>query len=1067
MKKRGLWRFLLIAVVALMFPWGQTVTQGADYTNARAFYYSTGLKSGKHIDVVNSTIYFATKGRLAHTYSVDYHTYYDTVGFDVELSAAGETLIFSVKTGVSLEKVPGAQVLHDEGDGTYSYVLYHITADNLEKLAKNVNKEKAEKIFKADEIFVRMDSIVIRKYAGMRGDIEEDGKGGLNIYRPNNDYEWVWRIKDEAQLRDVESVYGGHVFEEDRKLTAKLENFKLDIYYGVDGTPEKSTAGSTHVTVGKGFRTATAPINGERIPYTLCENNKVHIESDRIANSMTLFKPDTADMKKTGYHLDEGEEWITADDRIFAAGKSYRPTFILPECGYADSSICLYANWKPNTYEIIYDPNGGDGTMGNTKKYFDDEEFSLKENKYTRTGYFFAGWALSENGPVVYTDKQGGLKNLTAENEGKIRLFAVWSSGICSITLDSDGAEVKGTEEYFQKYGDGNYKEKECETSISAITKPERTGYDFGGYYTGKNGTGIQQVTETGQIISTKTTFTTDTTLYAKWTAHNYTIKYHPNGGTGYMADTSATYGKKELLRVNTFERTGYTFAGWAENAVGVKKYDNVASVENLTAVDEGVVNLFAVWVPNVYTITLDNQGATTAGTDKYYQKYNVGLFKEKACGTSITAVVVPTKFGYTFDGYWTGRNGTGTQYVTAAGQITATNTTFVKDITLYANWKINTYTIRYHENGGSGTMADTPATYNKSVLLRVNAFERTGYTFKGWALSSTGSIVHQNNVQVKNLTTENNKVVTLYAVWEPVRSMITLDPQGGTGGTGFFYAKYGVNFYTNELFTTLISQITVPAKPGHDFKGYYKDIAGNGSTLIGANGIISAAKDAFVQETTLFAKWQAKSYTVTFDKQGGTNGSDSVTATYKKRMPAAEAPTRAGFTFKGYYAQKNGAGTKYYDEFMNSDVIYESTQNTTLYAYWVDDTAPTVILKANVDEANPWTNQPVSLNAIAEDLGTGLSSVYIYQIGDNDSLSCVASATGLNGAKSKELTFTNTKEGVVRYKAVATDMTGKTSESYNTVFYDKTAPTGDVGVSVSGNTFYFNIIITDINPGN
>ena len=768
-------------------------------------------------------------------------------------------------------------------------------------MAKSIAPEKAEKIFKSDVIGVRMDSIVIRIYAGMKGSIEEDGKGGLNIYRPNNDYEWVWRIKDEAVLNDLNGTFSNQHFEEDHKVTAELENCKLDIYYGADGTPEKSAASSTHVTVNEadGYSTKNGKIDGENMKYyVLFENNRPYIQSDRVVNSMTLLLPDTPGMKKTGYHLDKGAEWIRVEDNnVFAAGKSYRPTLLFPDSAYEDSKLCLYANWKQNTYEIIYHSNDGtDAKAKSDTKYFDGEAFALDKNGFTRSGYTFAGWATSKNGPVDYIDKQGGLKNLTEEHEGQVHLYAVWVPDVSKITLDKQGG-TGGTDQYFQKYEKGNFAEKECVNSILEITEPEKPGHTFLGYFTFKDGNGTQYISSKGKIDETKPLLIGDTVLYADWQEHKYTIKYHANGGTGSMADTPAIYGKEVFLRTNIYERIGYTFAGWAKSENGPKVYDKGASVKDLTTVDGGVVNL--------------------------------------------------------------------------------------------------------------------------------------------------------------------------YAVWEPVHSMITLDPQGGTGGTGFFYAKYGVNFYTNELFTTLISQITIPEKPGYDFKGYYKDIAGNGSTLIGANGIISAAKDAFAQDTTLFAKWQAKSYTVTFDKQGGTNGSDSVTATYKKRMPASEAPTRAGFTFKGYYAQKNGAGTKYYDEFMNSDVIYESTQNTTLYAYWVDETAPMVILKANVDEANPWTNQPVSLNAIAEDLGTGLSSVYIYQIGDNDSLSCVASATGLNGAKSKELTFTNTKEGVVRYKAVATDMTGKTSESYNTVFYDKTAPTGDVGVSVSGNTFYFNIIITDINPGN
>lgn len=720
---------LFIALTSLLLPWGSTETKGAthasDYTSAREFYYSTGYEDGKHIDVVGGTIYFATRGRLAHTYSVDYHTYYDTVGWDVELTGGGETLTFSVKNGVSMQ-IKTSELRDEPGGGTWSYVLYHITADDLERLAKNVDYKKAEKIFKSSVIGVRMDSIVIRKYAGMRGNIEEDGKGGLIITRPNNDYEWVWRIKDEAVLNDLNSTFSNQHFEEDHKVTAELENCKLDIYYGVDGTPEKSAASSTHVTVGNGFRTATAPINKKDIPYTLCENNKVYIQSDRVVNSMTLLLPDTPGMKKTGYHLDKGKEWIRAEDNSeFAAGKSYRPTTLFPDSAYKDSKLCLYANWKPNTYEIIYHSNdGADVEVRSGKKYFDGEEFALDKNAFTRTGYTFAGWATSENGSVIYKDKQGGLKNLTAENEGTVHLYAVWVPDVSKITLDKQEG-TGGTDQYFQKYGDGNYKEKECVNSILEITKPDRPGYTFLGYFTFKDGNG--------------------------------------------------------------------------------------------------------------------------------------------------------------------------TQYITADGKIDKTKPLFIGDAVLYADWKAHTYK-------------------------------------------------------------------------------------------------------------------------------------------------------------------------VTLDKQGGIYGSDAVIATYDKRMPVADAPVRPGYKFQGYFTQRNGMGIQYYDEEMDSNVIYKNTNSITLYAHWVDESAPECRLKLSADT---WTNEMVRLTAMAEDYGIGLDSIFIYRIEDDGTLTCVATEKGLAGANKKELSFVNTMEGVVRYKAVAMDLDGNYSESYNTVYYDKTPPIGEiVDMEIQGDSFYFDIIITDGNPG-
>lgn len=79
-----------------------------------------------------------------------------------------------------------------------------------------------------------------------------------------------------------------------------------------------------------------------------------------------------------------------------------------------------------------------------------------------------------------------------------------------------------------------------------------------------------------------------------------------------------------------------------------------------------------------------------------------------------------------------------------------------------------------------------------------------------------------------------------------------------------------------------------------------------------------------------------AKTYTVTLEKQSGTGGSYSVTATYGEELPYASAPTRSGYEFNGYYSQTNGLGTKYYDSNMNSVASWYGSSDETIYAYWI-----------------------------------------------------------------------------------------------------------------------------------
>ena len=114
---------------------------------------------------------------------------------------------------------------------------------------------------------------------------------------------------------------------------------------------------------------------------------------------------------------------------------------------------------------------------------------------------------------------------------------------------------------------------------------------------------------------------------------------------------------------------------------------------------------------------------------------------------------------GYMFDGWYTGKNGTGTK---------ATPTAIVPtgDFSLYQNWVGVPYKVRFNANGGTGTMADQAFVYGTARKLSANAFKRSMYAFVGWATSPNGEVVYADGQTVENLTAKANQVVTLYAVW-------------------------------------------------------------------------------------------------------------------------------------------------------------------------------------------------------------------------------------------------------------------------------------------------------------
>lgn len=214
-----------------------------------------------------------------------------------------------------------------------------------------------------------------------------------------------------------------------------------------------------------------------------------------------------------------------------------------------------------------------------------------------------------------------------------------------------------------------------------------------------------------GTLYNASASYTTNaaTTMTAQWTGNTYYVKFNANGGSGSMANQTFTYGAaQKALTKNTFTRTGYTFNGWKTAVSSGTSYTDGQSVSNLTSTANATINLYAQWSPNTYTITLDDQSADTVGTTIFYEKYATGIYSNSTATTSITSITCPVKSGYKFGGYYTTTDEEGVQYIDSSGQITATNTTFIKNTTLYALWiqsyvppKItNVKLVRCTENG-------------------------------------------------------------------------------------------------------------------------------------------------------------------------------------------------------------------------------------------------------------------------------------------------------------------------------------------------------------------------------
>lgn len=138
--------------------------------------------------------------------------------------------------------------------------------------------------------------------------------------------------------------------------------------------------------------------------------------------------------------------------------------------------------------------------------------------------------------------------------------------------------------------------------------------------------------------------------------ANTYTVKFNkgtkPENASGEIQRTGyadiysqlLTYDTAATLEPVRFSLTGWTFAHWCTNDTGNcgTKYTDGQTVKNLTTANNGLIDLYPRWTPNLYTITLYQNNATTDGTTKLYTKYDTGVYTDSARTKQMTISANP-----------------------------------------------------------------------------------------------------------------------------------------------------------------------------------------------------------------------------------------------------------------------------------------------------------------------------------------------------------------------------------------------------------------------------------------
>ena len=243
---------------------------------------------------------------------------------------------------------------------------------------------------------------------------------------------------------------------------------------------------------------------------------------------------------------------------------------------------------------------------------------------------------------------------------------------------------------------------------------------------------------------------------------------------------------------------------------------------------------------------------------------------------------------------------------------------TLSSDITLYAQWIIQTCTVSFKANGGTGSMEDQLFTYGVEQALTINSFEREGWYFNGWNTLESPSDADTGTAYSDGQSVTLTEDLVLYAQWIEKSAEICEVKYDSKGGS--------------LISSALIEQGKTAEKPadpiktGYTFKGWFTS-DDEGETLASEFDFASPILQAIV----LYAKWEINNYTVKYDTDGGTE-IVSETVEYNQTATKPENPQKTDYTFEGWFTSSDNGTTLSSTEYDFETLI---TSDITLYAKW------------------------------------------------------------------------------------------------------------------------------------
>lgn len=395
---------------------------------------------------------------------------------------------------------------------------------------------------------------------------------------------------------------------------------------------------------------------------------------------------------------------------------------------------------------------------------------------------------------------------------------------------------------------------------------------------------------------------------------------YYPAGTRITLATAKAD---SDCWDSSQIGKTNRTFYGWSANTDANDRDVPVADTMDRNTLNANVrteivmparaKTVYALWAINPtlsYNVNAP-AGSNAPGTPASQTvPYNTAAADKSGWAAGDTGKIP----GYRFDGWYTAPNG-GNKY--------DFNTPLTGNVTVYAHWVGNGYTVRFAGNGATGgNTPDQAFQYNIGQNLHRNGFTRDGYTFTGWKRADNQQ-AYGDGQWVNNLTTQPNGIVTMVAQWSANEAHIRYNPNPPAGKTAGGNGTPNWDGHTGDTPAIGGNGWTID---GYTFAGWTTSPDGSGARY--APGASWTANGTL----TLYAQWTPGEAGLTYDGNGATGGKTDPQngVTDQKVNVRQNGFTRDGYTFVTWNTQADCKGNA-----VKPNSEWTLRGSSTLYACW------------------------------------------------------------------------------------------------------------------------------------